>query len=55
MTTFKQLRARAGHTQADAAAYIYSSIRSVRRIEAGQSDQARTELYELKLKKDGLL
>ena len=52
-TTFKQLRTRAGHTQAEAAAYIYSSIRSVRRIEAGKEDKARTELYRLKLEKDG--
>jgi len=49
MTTFKQLRTRAGHTQAEAAAYIYSSVRSVRRIEAGKEDKARTELYRLKI------
>jgi len=50
---FKHLRARAGHTQAEAAAYIYSSVRSVRRIEAGKEDKARTELYRLKLEKEG--
>lgn len=53
--SFQQLRRLAGHTQEEAARYLYTSRRVIQRIEAGQSDQARTELYELKLKKDGLL
>ena len=55
MTEFKQLRTRAGHTQEEAAAYIYSSVRTVRRIEAGEEDRARTELYRLKLEREGLV
>lgn len=53
--SFHQLRRLAGHTQEEAARYLYTSRRVIQRIEAGQTDQARTELYELKLKKDGLL
>ena len=52
---FKALRTRAGHTQEEAAAYIYSSVRTVRRIEAGEEDKARTELYRLKLEKEGVV
>ena len=52
---FKALRTRAGHTQEDAADYIYSSVRTVRRIEAGEEDEARTELYRLKLEKERLV
>ena len=53
-TEFKALRTRAGHTQQEAAAYIYSSVRTIRRIEAGEEDKARTELYRLKLEKQEL-
>ena len=50
---FKTLRTRAGHTQEEAAAYIYASVRTIRRIEAGEEDKARVELYRLKLEKEG--
>lgn len=50
---FKRLRHLAGHTQREAARYIYASERTVRAIEAGKEDKARTELYRLKLEKEG--
>lgn len=49
MTTFTQLRRQAGHTQAEAARYVYCTERTVRRIEAGKEDPARVELYRLKV------
>lgn len=55
MTELKRLRIRAGHTQEQAAAYIYTSVRTIRRIEAGEEDRARVELYRLKLESEGLL
>ena len=51
-TTFRQLRHRAGHTQAEAARYLCVSERTIRGIEAGKGGKAakaRTELYRLKL------
>ena len=53
MTEFKRLRTSAGHTQEEAAAYIYASVRTIRRIEAGEEDKAREELYRLKLAEEG--
>lgn len=53
--TFHQLRKKAGHTQEQAARYIYACKRTVIRIEQGKPDKARTELYKLKLEKEGLL
>lgn len=53
MNHFHQLRQRAGHTQREAARYLYTSERVIRRIEAGKEDMARTELYRLKLKEEG--
>ena len=50
MTEFRRLRQLAGHTQEQAAAYIYTSVRTIRRIEAGEADQMRLELYRYKLK-----
>lgn len=54
--TMKELRAIAGHTQEGAAKYLYTNPRQIRRYESGDvSNQARLELYELKLKQDGFL
>lgn len=53
MTTFQKLRHQAGHTQAEAARYVYCTERTIRRIEAGKKDPARVELYKLKLEKEG--
>lgn len=54
--TMKELRAIAGHTQEEAAKYLYTNPRQIRRYESGDvSNQARLELYELKLKQDGFL
>lgn len=52
--TMKELRTRAGHTQFEAAAYLYTSFRVIRRHESGESvSRARLEHYHLKLEKEG--
>lgn len=51
---FRRLRQLAGHTQKEAARYIYSSERTIRAIEAGEADQMRLELYRYKLKAHGV-
>ena len=53
--TFAELRAKAGHTQKQAAAYLYASVPTIERLEAGKHDPARLELYELKLRSDGII
>mgnify|MGYP001061995364 FL=1 len=54
MTEFRRLRQLAGHTQKEAARYIYSSERTIRAIEAGEEDKMRTELYRYKLRAHGV-
>ena len=54
MTEFRRLRQLAGHTQKEAARYIYSSERTIREIEAGKEDLMRTELYRYKLRAHGV-
>lgn len=51
----KILRRAAGHTQPQAARYLYTSERTIRSIEAGKEDPARMELYRLKLEKSGII
>ena len=53
--TFSELRKLAGHTQKQVAAYLYCSKPTIERLEAGKHDPARIELYELKLKRDGII
>lgn len=57
--TFAQLRQKAGHTQEQAAEYLYCSLRTVKKMDADvipdPYKQARCELYSLKLEKEGKL
>ena len=57
--TFNELRAHAGHTYEQAAAYLYCSLRTVKKMAADDVPEpyktARLELYRLKLEKEGRL
>jgi DNA-binding XRE family transcriptional regulator len=57
--TFTQLREKAGHTQEQAAGYLYCSLRTIKAMEANTVTErhykARCELYQLKLEKEGKL
>ena len=53
--TFNEMRKAAGHSQADAAAYLWCSVRKIAYMDAGHQDMARMELYRLKLEKEGKL
>lgn len=52
--TLKELRTLAGHTQEEAARYLYTTGRTIRREEAGAvaPNQGRVELYRLKMAAD---
>jgi DNA-binding XRE family transcriptional regulator len=53
------LREKAGHTQEQAAGYLYCSLRTIKAMEANTVTErhykARCELYQLKLEKEGKL